>query len=336
MRCFIAVAQSQSFTRAAQQLYLAQPAVSRSVAALERELGAALFLRRPAVTLTPEGERLLVLATSIVEQVDAAAVVVRQAGATSTMLRIGLYVDVGHGLLADLVERFAADRPDVSIQWRHYEFDNLTAGVRDGGTDIGLVDSHMTGAGLARQPLHRGDERVALLASGSSLDEHAVVSIDMLDRSGLLFATPPTSDVAWARHATGHEARGGSPARTFVPTSRQDYHDAVTSGYVTGLTMRSSVEAHPRPGLTYRPVEGLPSYGTDLLYRACDAMRPPVRDFLEFAAFRSVPSLLQALPSMRKSLPVQHPETIAALDGRPSLVLEPRSPSSAAGHAASA
>lgn len=300
LRCFIAVADSRSFTLAAQRLYLAQPAVSRSVASLERELGAALFVRRPAVSLTAEGERLLVLAQSIVEQADAAAALVHGAGdASPSLLRIGLYVDVGHGLLADLLERFAARRPDVSVECRRYEFDNLTAGVRDGGTDVGMVDSHMTAAGLGRQPLHRGDAHVALLAAGSPLREREVVSIDLLDRSGLMFATPPSADVGWKHRVTGQHLRGGPPRRAFVPTSQHDYQDAVAAGYVTGLTMRSSVEAHPHPGLTYRPVQGLPSYGTDLLYRVSDALRRPVRDFLDFAAFQAAPSLLRTLPRMR-------------------------------------
>ena len=58
----VAVAEEQSFTRAASRLHLAQPSLSRQVRLLERELGVLLFDRGPgqaAVTLTADGEALL-------------------------------------------------------------------------------------------------------------------------------------------------------------------------------------------------------------------------------------------------------------------------------------
>jgi DNA-binding transcriptional LysR family regulator len=60
LRVFAAVAEELHFTRAAARLYLAQQALSRDIARLEREVGAGLFVRTTRrVALTPEGERLL-------------------------------------------------------------------------------------------------------------------------------------------------------------------------------------------------------------------------------------------------------------------------------------
>ena len=57
LRAFAAVARQRSFSRAAEELYVTQPAVSKHVASLEAELGAKLVLRdRKGLELTPAGE----------------------------------------------------------------------------------------------------------------------------------------------------------------------------------------------------------------------------------------------------------------------------------------
>jgi DNA-binding transcriptional LysR family regulator len=66
LRHFVAVAEELHFTRAAARLYLAQQALSRDIARLERQLGVDLFTRTTRkVTLTPDGERLLVHARAL-------------------------------------------------------------------------------------------------------------------------------------------------------------------------------------------------------------------------------------------------------------------------------
>jgi DNA-binding transcriptional LysR family regulator len=66
LRHFVAVAEELHFTRAAARLYLAQQALSRDIARLERQLGVRLFTRTTRrVALTPEGERLLARAREL-------------------------------------------------------------------------------------------------------------------------------------------------------------------------------------------------------------------------------------------------------------------------------
>lgn len=71
LRAFVTVAEELHFTRAAARLYVAQQALSRDVRRLERELGAELFVRTTRqVTLTPDGERLLPYARSVLAAQD--------------------------------------------------------------------------------------------------------------------------------------------------------------------------------------------------------------------------------------------------------------------------
>lgn len=72
LRYFIGIAQQRSFSRAAKQLGIAQPALSQNIAALEETLGAKLFERHAkGVDMSPEGQRLYDRAVQLVGQVDA-------------------------------------------------------------------------------------------------------------------------------------------------------------------------------------------------------------------------------------------------------------------------
>ena len=71
LRCFAAVAEQRHFGRAAAQLHIAQPAVSQTIASLERELGVRLFERTSReVSLTAAGQALLPHALGVLERVD--------------------------------------------------------------------------------------------------------------------------------------------------------------------------------------------------------------------------------------------------------------------------
>ncbi|MFE4623045.1 LysR family transcriptional regulator, partial [Streptomyces mirabilis] len=73
LQYFVAVAETRHFTRAADLVHVAQPSLSQQIKALERELGADLFLRaRGNITLTDAGEALLPLARRILADADTA------------------------------------------------------------------------------------------------------------------------------------------------------------------------------------------------------------------------------------------------------------------------
>jgi DNA-binding transcriptional LysR family regulator len=115
LRSFVAVAEELHFTRAANRLYVAQQALSRDIRRLEEQVGAPLFFwstRR--VTLTPEGERLLVHARSLLAANDAALEELR--GATRPIL-----VDVvGEGTVAArIVDAARAAAPQFEFTMRY-------------------------------------------------------------------------------------------------------------------------------------------------------------------------------------------------------------------------
>jgi len=115
--CFVRVASSLSFSRAAAALGMSQPAVSQAVARLERSLGVRLFERSSrSVRLTDDGKVLLPYAEGLLEHASAfQAEAARLASAASGAIRLA-YCPVVAGLAARVVRRLAARLPSVEVE----------------------------------------------------------------------------------------------------------------------------------------------------------------------------------------------------------------------------
>jgi len=118
LECFVAVADNLSFSKAARQLHLSQPPLSRQIQALEEKLGTKIFTRNAhAVVLTQAGARFLEDARAILRHVDHAAGTIRcdLQGETGRLRLafIGGYLDVK---FARLIQRFRKDFPACLIE----------------------------------------------------------------------------------------------------------------------------------------------------------------------------------------------------------------------------
>jgi len=149
LRCFQMVAREANFTRAAEQLHLAQPAVSMSVKRLENELGLTLFHRNERrITLTDEGERLLLHADKILQAVaDAELEMQDLTGLTRGQVRVGIPSMLGSYYL-----------PELLMGFRH-SFPALQLSVVEGGT------THI------RRLIEKGDLDIGIVVDGGETDE---------------------------------------------------------------------------------------------------------------------------------------------------------------------
>jgi DNA-binding transcriptional LysR family regulator len=115
LRAFAAVARQRSFSRAAAELFVSQPAVSKHVASLEAELGTELVVRgRREATLTPAGELLAgyVLRAEALLANAGRALAAGEDGASGT-LSIAASGIPGTYVLPELLARFAAELPEI-------------------------------------------------------------------------------------------------------------------------------------------------------------------------------------------------------------------------------
>ncbi len=166
LEVFSAVARELSFSRAGLALHLSQSAVSQQIAALELELGGALFDRsRRRVRLTPAGVALLNRVDHLLgDFAEARRAVAAARGAVEGELRVASSRTVGTymlpHLLAALGRRHPALRFEISIQNSERVLQTLLAGQ----ADIGYVEDSVTHPGVVLAPL-REDELLVVAAA---------------------------------------------------------------------------------------------------------------------------------------------------------------------------
>lgn len=141
LRTFIHVARAGSFSRAAAELYIAQPALSRQIAKLEAEIGVQLFARYGrGVRLTAAGARLLERAEMITHMVSETGEQVRaSADEQRGHIAIGLPPAISLLIGAQLVQAFKELWPRVSLHVREGLSSYLQEWVLDRRVDLALV-----------------------------------------------------------------------------------------------------------------------------------------------------------------------------------------------------
>lgn len=142
LRHFVALAESGSFARASRLLYLTQPALSRSIQALEEELGAPLFDRMGRRSqLTGMGHQLLPRARKLIQDADAIKTLGRrmQAGMTGT-IRIGLGSGPGAMLSVPMQVHMARHHPQLHLEVARGGTELLIHALRQQRLDAAVVD----------------------------------------------------------------------------------------------------------------------------------------------------------------------------------------------------
>lgn len=199
LRTFQAVARLRSFSRAAAELNLTQPAVSAQVATLERTLGARLFDRLGRrVALTPAGVALLSAADEILARLDKLLRDLRDlTGAHSGVLRVGASQVVGVYILPGLLAAFRREHAGVELLVRVESARRIGELIADGELDVGLIGEGAPGDDprLERRPVHR-DELLVIVPRGHVLAELSSVPAASLARLPFLL---PRLDSASSR-----------------------------------------------------------------------------------------------------------------------------------------
>lgn len=146
LRTFLAVCKHLSFTRAAEERFLTQPAVSRQMKQLERALGAPLFETiGKSIGLTDAGRALRPLAENLLGQIERMAEVVgAYRGAERGRLRIGASTTPGYYILPPVIGRFHQQHPKIELDYVVENSLVVERRIVHNELDLGFVGGHLS------------------------------------------------------------------------------------------------------------------------------------------------------------------------------------------------
>ena len=243
LRTFVAIAETGSFTRAAEVVHKTQSAVSMQMKRLEERIGRPVFERDGrASKLTDEGERLLDYARRIVK-LNAEAISSVASAALSGRVRLGVPDDYADRYLPEIMARFSRTHPGVELTVRCEPSCELTKVIDTGELDLAIVTNldKMRPTEIFRR------ERLLWIASSRH-------TIHLEEPLPLALSRPPC---AWRNAALARLDEISRPYRILYTTANTG---AIAAAVLAGLAVSVFPESALQPGIrVLGPGDGFPN-----------------------------------------------------------------------------
>lgn len=291
LRHFAAVAQVLHFGRAAKLLNMTQPPLSQSIQALERELGAALFVRsKRSVALTPFGEQWLVPVRAALDGLGALPDQARRLrDGEAGRLALSFVSTADYSILPDLVRRYAALYPAVEMTLTEATSDVQIAALLEGEGHVGIIIP--PAGGVLPEPLRYrrllSEPLVAavpeswiaegrLAMRGQRLAPEAVIGAPLL-----MF--PRRSAPAFHDLVTGYFTAHGGEARIVQEAIQMQTIISLVSAGMGVALVPASLRSLARTGVRYVGLEGeAPVLESGIVWRRGD-VAPTLERFVDVA-----------------------------------------------------
>ncbi|MEV4619094.1 LysR family transcriptional regulator [Asanoa sp. NPDC049573] len=283
LRSFAVVAEEGNLTRAANRLFVSQPALTKQIRQLEDQLGVPLFTRsRTGMVLTAAGQALADRAPAVLAGVDQALREARTAaGRAARVLRVGFLAGAANEATQQIIAAFAHSRPDWQVEMRAAAWTDPTAGLAAGETDVALLRLPFPGQHSLRvEALFTEPRWVALPAN------HPLAARDQIDFRDLWdepFVAAPAETGWWRDWWLAADEREGHPVRIGAVTGSgqpDDWLTAIANGHGIALAPESAARYYARPGVIYRPVTGVSPSQVGVAWPPAADTNPVVQDFV--------------------------------------------------------
>jgi DNA-binding transcriptional LysR family regulator len=258
LQYLVAVADEGGFRQGAARLRVAQPALSRQVQNIERELGLQLFDRNSRkVSLTPAGEAFL---RGVRVVLDGIADSVRRARLASEG-RLGRCViaaslpSLSNGALSRAVERIATEHPEIELTILEADVPDHWEMLRRGQVDLALgVRPPPSVEGIASETLWADAIRCALVPAGHRFARRATVRLAELRDDPYLALEPSLSMALWSEMEGALRRAGALDGRTRMVGSASGVRTLIAAGKGWSLVSEAYLE-HPPTGTAALLVE---------------------------------------------------------------------------------
>jgi DNA-binding transcriptional LysR family regulator len=283
LRYFVVLAEELNFSRAAERLHVAQPALSQQIRSLEKHLGAQLVDRgRRPLRLTEAGSYLFTEARQILASYEQAALSTREIGEGARgWLGIGFTRSAMYSVLPPALKAFHRAHPRVELKLFEMVTEEHADALREGRIHVGIGRQPTTIAGCTTRLLLR--ERVMVVLS----PDHPMAMADqvtigqVVESPLILYPKHPSAQFARFIESLYRDA-GFVPQVEYQTFEIQTAIALVAAGL--GVTfVGESVARHGRPDVVYRHLAGLASAQITTLaatFQAKDGS-PHLRAFLD-------------------------------------------------------
>ncbi|QOW49773.1 MULTISPECIES: LysR family transcriptional regulator [unclassified Acinetobacter] len=189
LRYFVAVVEEQSFTKAAEKLYIAQPPLSRQIQNLEHELGIQLFERgsRPLKT-TEAGQFFYHHALKLLSNAEEIKSMTKRIGLTERTVTIGFVSSLLFGLLSNILYLFKQQHPHLKIEMEEMATTEQIKALKEGRIDVGFGRLRISDPAIKRVLLREERLVVALHASHPlAQKKEGVYLADLIDQQLIFY-----------------------------------------------------------------------------------------------------------------------------------------------------
>ena len=265
-RAALAVAETGSFTRAAEQLLVAQPSLSYTIRQLETRLGFQIFTRTTrSLSPTPAGEIFLAEAAKVIDQVQELVHRLEPVSRGETgVLRVGYLIGAAVEYVPQILREFGEEFPGITLELHEFDFASPNAGLDTDETDVAIVRPPLTNVSGVKGTTLLRERQMACVPDG-----HPFASMDSLPVEELLMepiiAAPGSN--AWRDSWLLVNLRKAPAEIAYEAATFEAEFQAVAMGRGLSIVPESASKYFARPGIQFTPIDSLPECEVAVVWR---------------------------------------------------------------------
>jgi DNA-binding transcriptional LysR family regulator len=280
IRCFVCVAKHLHFSKAAEELGIAPPSLTRQIQEAERLLAFRLFQRtKRSVSLTAAGEAYLVAAHAALDHLARGEEIARATERGELgRIEVGYVASAAYtGVLQDTVRRFRQAHPRIEVNAREIVMDQVAGLLADGRIDVAYVRPPMHFPEHVQAVTVHRDAFILALPTDSALIASDIVSPHQLHDATFVLPEQESGTLEVGRRGRFSPKLGQRPGTLAAVLA------CVSLGGVVSVVPGTLADCVTLPGVAYRPISGKPIVSEVALAFRRHERAPAIRAFVRNA-----------------------------------------------------